>query len=266
MKLGVVFQDLVQVADQQSIVSWCQDFSAARMTFEEANDFLGVDLIENNHGDYLELAFLTSQIAAFRVFMEQLGLIPACTAAVGLGEYAALVCSGAIEFRNALQLVQSQYGIASIQIMDKPLWPVAKRLKQEVDFVLEIGIWDRGAIELTRDALFQCKQLLGSRDPRLQYTVTSRCLAAAVSAENKNWNSVEYVEGVIKPYELVQMVNRELEERGSFPLTEQIRHSMEMLHSVFETKRVDHEERKRLLDRYLVEPELRAYAQTKYGF
>ncbi|XOS92898.1 ACP S-malonyltransferase [Brevibacillus laterosporus] len=52
-------------------------------------------------------------MTTYRVFMEEIGLLPAFSMGYSLGEYSALVCAGAIEFKDALQMVQERGDVVS---------------------------------------------------------------------------------------------------------------------------------------------------------
>jgi [acyl-carrier-protein] S-malonyltransferase len=85
-----------------------------RETFEEAGDALGIDLwklVCEGPEDRLNLteitqpAVLAGGIAAWRVWQDLDGPAPARMAGHSLGEYAALVAAGALDFRPAVELV-----------------------------------------------------------------------------------------------------------------------------------------------------------------
>ncbi|PWW04852.1 [acyl-carrier-protein] S-malonyltransferase [Paenibacillus cellulosilyticus] len=89
--------------------------AAARAVFEEASDTLSIDmqtlcfsgpLRQLARVDNMQLALLTVSRAAFAVYMEQFGQLPDFAAGHSLGEYSALVCSGALSFSDALQVVK----------------------------------------------------------------------------------------------------------------------------------------------------------------
>ncbi len=89
-------------------------YHAAREIFEEANAILGYDLAKlcfNGPADELSLthntqpALLTVSIAIWRVVQEEAGFEPAFMAGHSLGEYTALVASGALQFGDAVRLV-----------------------------------------------------------------------------------------------------------------------------------------------------------------
>lgn len=92
----------------------CEDFAIARQTFEEANEVLGYDLLslcfsggleELTKTENTQPAILTMSVAAHRVFMQEVGLVPEYVAGHSLGEYSALVSAGALEFADAVRLV-----------------------------------------------------------------------------------------------------------------------------------------------------------------
>lgn len=93
------------------------NFSVARQAFEEADDALGFKLSSlcfNGPDDDLKLTFntqpaiLTASIAALRVVQQETGLIADCVAGHSLGEYSALVCSGALTLSDAVRTVRSR--------------------------------------------------------------------------------------------------------------------------------------------------------------
>ncbi|ORJ63564.1 ACP S-malonyltransferase [Geothermobacter hydrogeniphilus] len=93
------------------------DFKVARDVFEEANDALGFDLATlcfNGPDEDLKLtentqpAILTHSVAALRVLQEVSDLRPDYAAGHSLGEYSALVCSGALQFADAVKIVRQR--------------------------------------------------------------------------------------------------------------------------------------------------------------
>jgi [acyl-carrier-protein] S-malonyltransferase len=84
-------------------------------TFSEASGVLGYDLwdlVQNgpeadlNQTDKTQPALLTAGVALWRLWLEKGGAKPAMMAGHSLGEYTALVCSGAIGFADAVNLVR----------------------------------------------------------------------------------------------------------------------------------------------------------------
>ena len=83
-------------------------------TFAEAGEVLGYDLWQLvqdgpaedlNQTDRTQPAMLAAGVSVWRVWQAQGGATPAIMAGHSLGEYTALVCSGAIDFATAVALV-----------------------------------------------------------------------------------------------------------------------------------------------------------------
>src|SRR6202022_2194287 len=86
-----------------------------RETLQEASDALGQDmakLIAEGPADELNLTtntqpvMLTAAYAIYRVWEQEAGVKPAIVAGHSLGEYTALVASGALAFADAVPLVR----------------------------------------------------------------------------------------------------------------------------------------------------------------
>lgn len=89
--------------------------SAVTQTLQEASDALGQDmglLIQEGPKEALALTtntqpvMLVAGVAAYRVWMSEVGVAPAFVAGHSLGEYAALVASGALTLTQAVPLVR----------------------------------------------------------------------------------------------------------------------------------------------------------------
>ena len=95
----------------------CDTYGVARNVFEEADDALGLkisSLCFDGSDDELKLtantqpAILTTSIAVLRVVMQETGLCPDYAAGHSLGEFSALVCSGALSLTDAVRTVRSR--------------------------------------------------------------------------------------------------------------------------------------------------------------
>jgi [acyl-carrier-protein] S-malonyltransferase len=84
-------------------------------TFSEAGKILGYDLwelVQNGPAEKLnetivtQPAMLAAGVATWRVWQKLGGTLPAAMAGHSLGEYTALTCAGAIEFPDAVEVVQ----------------------------------------------------------------------------------------------------------------------------------------------------------------
>ncbi len=92
-------------------------YTIARQTFEEANDVLGFDLTKLCfEGSLMNLsktenaqpAILTASVAAYRVYMQEIGIPPEYCAGHSFGEYSALTCAGTLKYSEAVRLVRKR--------------------------------------------------------------------------------------------------------------------------------------------------------------
>lgn len=89
--------------------------AVVRATFDEASQVLGYDLwrlVQEGPEDQLgatertQPAMLTAGVATWRLWCGRGGALPTVVAGHSLGEFTALVCAGALEFRVAVDLVR----------------------------------------------------------------------------------------------------------------------------------------------------------------
>ncbi len=90
-------------------------FPSVQATFAEASEVLGYDLwalVQGGPGETLnstertQPAMLAAGVAVWRVWAEQGKPTPSVMAGHSLGEFTALVCAGALDFRDAIAAVQ----------------------------------------------------------------------------------------------------------------------------------------------------------------
>lgn len=93
------------------------NFSRSREIFDIADEVLGYKLSEKifngtqeelNSTNLTQPSILTVSIAILKALEDKCNIIPFSTAGLSLGEYAALVCSGFIDFDKAIPLVQKR--------------------------------------------------------------------------------------------------------------------------------------------------------------
>lgn len=92
-----------------------QQESSVQQTFTEASEMLGYDMTELcftendrlNQTEYTQPAILTVSVAFWRLLKEK-GFQADALAGLSLGEYSALVASGALDFQTAVALVQKR--------------------------------------------------------------------------------------------------------------------------------------------------------------
>ena len=96
-------------------LSLCEADAAARAVFEEASEIMGEDLFELvkkekavlSQTQYAQPLTFTVDIAAMYALVNR-GIAPSMCAGFSLGEYAALVCAGVLQFEPALRLVMKR--------------------------------------------------------------------------------------------------------------------------------------------------------------
>ena len=113
MKLACVFPG----QGSQSIgmmAELAEQHAEVKNHFSQASDALGYDLwkivtdgpVEQlNQTEYTQPAMLTAGVAAWEILKKSVDIKPEVIAGHSLGEYTALVCSGAIQFEEAIKLV-----------------------------------------------------------------------------------------------------------------------------------------------------------------
>ena len=113
MKLAFVFPG--QGSQSVGMMQGWGERADVRATFAEASDALGQDLwalVADGPTDLLnqtvntQPAMLAADIATWRVWLAAGGVAPALLAGHSLGEYAALVAAGALDFADAIRLVR----------------------------------------------------------------------------------------------------------------------------------------------------------------
>lgn len=123
-----------------------ENFSVAKQVFEEANEALDFDLSGlcfNGPEDELKLtrntqpAILTMSVATLRVVESETGLRPSFAAGHSLGEYSALVCSGAIDFAAAVKTVRLR-GTFMQEAVPVGVGAMAAILSAEADALVDI--------------------------------------------------------------------------------------------------------------------------------
>ncbi|RMF24034.1 MAG: ACP S-malonyltransferase, partial [Deltaproteobacteria bacterium] len=95
---------------------FCEQFTEARLAFEEASDALALDVAALCFEDdprldlteFAQPAIVTVEIAAYRALAQTLGLEATWFGGHSLGEYAALVAAGVLDLAAAVQLVRER--------------------------------------------------------------------------------------------------------------------------------------------------------------
>ena len=123
-----------------------ENFSEVSATFQQASDALGYDLwsviqdgpVEKlNSTDVTQPAMLAAGVATWRIWQAKGGAMPAMMAGHSLGEYTALVCSGSLDFVDAIKLV-SQRGQFMMQAVPAGTGAMAAVLGMEDEAVRKV--------------------------------------------------------------------------------------------------------------------------------
>lgn len=94
-----------------------QQYKTVRDTFEEASDFINIDMAklcfdtdisELTMTENAQPAIVTVGVATYRVYMEEIGVKPDYLIGHSLGELTALGCSGAIKFEDLINIVKER--------------------------------------------------------------------------------------------------------------------------------------------------------------
>ena len=95
----------------------CAQFAIAKQVFSQADEALGFSLSDLCFAgpeadlkltEHTQPAILTTSVAALRVLESETALRPNFVAGHSLGEYSALVCAGALSFRDAVRVVRER--------------------------------------------------------------------------------------------------------------------------------------------------------------
>lgn len=364
-----------------------ESYQEIRKLYEEAGDILGYDIkhmcMEGDAEElmlsgYTQPAILTTSVAAFKAFQIETGLLADYFAGHSLGEYSALVCSGALKFSDALMLVRKRglfmqeaaadnVGMAAINNIDASIIedmckeydqlnisgyngydqitvsgrldliddlktklndygvdviylkvkspfhssymePVMQKMQMELEkinlydnivpvlsnidgqpykgkesivqnltdqiispvnwlkcmkymedhgvgIVIDIGpkatlrnlfksycnLIENYSYDNAEDIDVIQESIVVKQD---KMRLLTKSLAIAVCTRNQNWNETEYEEGVVVPYQKVKSQVEALEEAGEEPSMEHMQEAIQMLQTMFSTKKTPIEEQK----------------------
>ncbi|HVY53982.1 MAG TPA: acyltransferase domain-containing protein, partial [Gammaproteobacteria bacterium] len=115
-KIGIVFpgQGSQKVG---MLVDIAQEYPAVRQVYQDASDILGYDLwklVSEGPAEELDKtaktqpALLASSYALWQILFSHNKHKPALMAGHSLGEYSALTCAGALDFKDALRIVATR--------------------------------------------------------------------------------------------------------------------------------------------------------------
>lgn len=186
------------------------DHSVIEATFAEASDVLGMDLWQLsqtgteediNRTDITQPLLLTASVALWRLWNEKQGEQPGCVAGHSLGEYSALVVASAIEFVDAVKLVNLRgrfmqaavpagqgamaaiLGLTDEQIRDACEQAAQNEIVSAVNFNSPGQVVIAGQADAVTRAIDLCKEAGAKRALPLAVSVPSHCALMKPAAE-----------------------------------------------------------------------------------
>jgi [acyl-carrier-protein] S-malonyltransferase len=179
-------------------------------TFAQASEVLGYDLwklVQHDEDGQLnqthitQPALLTASVALWRLWLQQGGLMPSVLAGHSLGEYSALVCAGALEFTDAVRLVEArgqfmqaavppgEGAMAAIIGMDDDAIAIACEASAQGQVVAPVNYNSPGQVVIAGSkaaverAMVACKEAGAKRALPLPVSVPSHCALMLPAAE-----------------------------------------------------------------------------------
>ncbi|MGY8861680.1 MAG: ACP S-malonyltransferase [Pseudomonadales bacterium] len=179
-------------------------------TFAQASEVLGYDLwklVQHDEDGQLnqthitQPALLTASVALWRLWLQQGGLMPSVLAGHSLGEYSALVCAGALEFTDAVRLVEArgqfmqaavppgEGAMAAIIGMDDDAIAIACEASAQGQVVAPVNYNSPGQVVIAGSkaaverAMVACKEAGAKRALPLPVSVPSHCALMLPAAD-----------------------------------------------------------------------------------
>ena len=214
-------------------------YPQVKQTFEQASAVLGFDLwnlVENgpdeelNKTENTQPAMLAAGVAVWRIWCEKTAIRPAWMAGHSLGEYTALVCSGAIAFEDAVKLVAERgrlmqqavpagegamaaiLGLEDHQVVNTCLEVAHGEIVAAANFNAPGQVVIAGQTEAVERAMEALKSLGAKRTLKLQVSVPSHCLMMETAAEKLN----EILQGIqVEMPNMTLIHNADVKSHGS---------------------------------------------------
>jgi len=213
-------------------------YSVVRTTFDEASEALDYDLwdiVQEGPEDQLnstactQPALLTASVAVWRVWQELEGPRPGMMAGHSLGEYSAMVCSGALGFAEGVRLVRLRGeamqqavpagvgAMAAILGLDDATVEVACRDAAQSEVVSAVNYNSPGQVVIAGNraavdrAIVLCQEAGAKRALPLPVSVPSHC-ALMQPAADRVGTAMAALEFKLPRYAVYQNVNAQIPE------------------------------------------------------
>jgi [acyl-carrier-protein] S-malonyltransferase len=188
-------------------------YPIVEQVFAQASDVLGFDLWkmvqqgpveELNETHNTQPAMLAAGVAVWNVWTEQTDIKPAWMAGHSLGEYTALVCSGALNFADAVKLVEQRgrlmqeavpagvgamaaiVGLEDHQVVNICTTVAENEVVAAVNFNAPGQVVIAGHVAAVERAMVAAKAAGAKLAVKLPVSVPSHCLLMAEAAEKLN--------------------------------------------------------------------------------
>lgn len=211
-------------------------YSVVRTTFDEASEALGYDLwhiVQEGPEEKLNAtactqpALLTASVAIWRVWQELEGPRPSMMAGHSLGEYSAMVCSGALGFAEGVRLVRLRGeamqdavpagvgAMAAVLGLDDAAVEQACRDAAQSEVVSAVNYNSPGQVVIAGHeaavdrAIALCQEAGAKRALPLPVSVPSHCALMQPAAERVEAAMAE-LEFKLPRYDVYQNVNAEV--------------------------------------------------------
>ncbi|WP_110664929.1 ACP S-malonyltransferase [Salinicola halophilus] len=208
-------------------------YSVVRTTFDEASEALGYDLwhtVQDGPEEHLNAtactqpALLTASVSIWRVWQELEGPRPCMMAGHSLGEYSAMVCSGALSFAEGVRLVrlrgeamqaavpQGVGAMAAVLGLDDATVEAACRDAAGDEVVAAVNYNSPGQVviaghqEAVDRAIVRCQEAGAKRAMPLPVSVPSHCALMKPAAERLA-SAMESLEFRLPRYAVYQNVD-----------------------------------------------------------
>ena len=222
----------------QMLTKYIDNLSLVKNTFDESSDLLGIDLIKLiREGSKEDLSktevtqplMLTADVALWNLISQFIS-VPTCLAGHSLGEYAALVASETISFKDALALViersklmqsavpQGEGGIAAIiGLEENEINKVCLEVNQDKECLVNIAnlnspnqIVLSGNKQGIEKAMLECTLLGAKRAIPLPMSVPAHSMLMKEAAD-KFVSTIEGIEFTIPKIPIVHNVDADFE-------------------------------------------------------
>lgn len=140
-----------------------------------------------------------------------------------------------VKWTASMRYLENQQVNITIEL--GPKYVLKSLMKENSDKIKSYSLNNKEDIRLLEEEIKRT-----SYDSKKHPNLIARCLAMAVCTKNRNWNNDEYNEGVIKPYNKIQEMQEKIDSENSIPTIEEMREALNLLKTIFSTKKVPVEE------------------------